>query len=303
MSNRGESRGIYADLAATRAAKYDPELEKRVHAWIEAVTGKQLRPTFRESLMDGQVVCELFNKLYPGSIPKIHNSTVLMFRRENWGFFQNACVKLGLSDSETAVFEDVYEDRNMGQFLTNIVGLARKAQYRPEYKGPILADASKEAVAAAAPSAPQKYIGTLQEEAARKAEEAKDSARYVEHGILVNPEVHVHHGQKDAGPAKAPAAGGKYIPTAQEVAAKKVQDQQEAGRYREHGIIVDPSSNTYHGQKDSSPAASAAPAGKYIPTAQELAAKKAQDAQEAGRYREHGILMNPSDNRQAGGKS
>jgi hypothetical protein len=154
MSNRGESRGIYADLAKARAAKYDVDLEKRVHQWIEAITGKQLRPTFREGLMDGTIICELFNKLYPGSIAKIHNSQILMFRRENWGFFQNACVKLGLSDSETAVFEDVYEDRNMGQFLINIVSLARKAQYRPGYKGPILADASKEGAGAAPPTPP-----------------------------------------------------------------------------------------------------------------------------------------------------
>jgi hypothetical protein len=251
MSTRGESRGIYADLAKKRAEKYDVELEKRVQTWIEAIIGRPLQPTFREGLMDGQAVCELFNKLVPKSIPKIHKSPIVMFRRENFGFFQNACVKLGLKPGETAVFEDVYEDRNMGQFLINIVALARKTQYQPGYNGPILADAIREAQGGTGPSpaATPKYIPSLAEEAQKVALDAKEASRYVEHGIIANPDAHVYSGKKDAVAGPAPAAPGKYIPTAQELAQKQAQEALDAGKYREHGIMMNPSDNINHGQK------------------------------------------------------
>jgi hypothetical protein len=40
-------------------------------------------------------------------------------------------VKQGCLPNETAVFDYVYEDRNIGQFLINIVALARNPQYKP----------------------------------------------------------------------------------------------------------------------------------------------------------------------------
>jgi hypothetical protein len=258
MANREPSRGIYADLAAKRAAKYDVELEGRVRAWIEGVVGRPIPGNFREGLMDGTIVCELVNKLQPGTIVKIHKSPIVMFRRENFGFFQNACVKLGCVPNETAVFEDVYEDRNMGQFLTNIVALARCTQYKPGYKGPILADASKEAQGAAGPGpvAQGKYIGTYQEEANKTVLAAKEASRYTEHGIISNPDDHKFHGQK-AGDAPAPAAqpaqkfpnAGKYLGTFQDAATEQALKAKEAGRYTEHGIISNPDDHKFHGQK------------------------------------------------------
>lgn len=243
MSNRGESRGIYADLAAKRQAKYDVELEGRVRTWIESVIGRPIPGNFREGLMDGTIVCELINKLSPGLIPKVHKSTVLMFRRENFGFFQNACLKLGLKDSETAVFEDVYEDRNMGLFLTNVIAIARVTQYKPGYAGPILPDATPEATGAPGPSpaAKQKYISSFAEEAAKTAEGVKEAARYVEHGILSDPNANVFHGQKDGKPGQAPqATQAAYHPSVQDQHAEKGQKVIEETRYREHGIIMNP---------------------------------------------------------------
>ena len=194
--------GIYADYEKKRVEGYDVALEKEVREWMEAVLGRPLEgATFRESLMDGTAVCELINKLYPGMIKKIHKSPLVMFRRENFGFFQNACVKIGCKDNETAVFEDVYDDRNMGLFLINIVSLARNTQFKPGYSGPILASARP-------PASGQKqnftkeqlargYCGpTAQQVAADEMGKAKDQFRYIEHGIVSNPDENLYHGNK-----------------------------------------------------------------------------------------------------------
>jgi hypothetical protein len=255
MANREPSRGIYADLAAKRASKYDVDLEKRVQAWIEGVSGITISGPFREGLMDGVVLCELINKIKPGTIAKIHRSSILMFRRENFGFFQNACLKLGCVSDETAVFEDVYEDRNMGQFLINIVALARHTQYQPGYTGPILADASKDATGTApAPKTPPGgYIPTYEEEAQRVALEAKEASRYVEHGILSNPADNAYHGQKVTSPPATHAAAapppGKYIPTFTDAANDQALKAKTTGMYVEHGILMNPEDNLSHGQK------------------------------------------------------
>jgi hypothetical protein len=243
MSNRGESRGIYADLASKRQSKYDTDLEARVREWIEGVIGRPISGPFREGLMDGTVVCELINKLSPGLISKVHRSPIVMFRRENFGFFQNACVKLGVKSNETAVFEDVYEDRNMGQFLINIIALARVTQYKPGYGGPILADARQESSGAPGPSAAGKkqYIASFAEEAQKVALDAKESSRYVQHGILSNPEENLFHGQKDGKKGlERRASVGPYVPSAQDLAADVGVKAVEETRYREHGIIMNP---------------------------------------------------------------
>lgn len=203
MAARPESMGIYADLAAKRNAKYDVELEGRVREWIEGVIGRKLEgPTFRESLMDGIAVCELINKISPGMIKKIHKSAILMFRRENFGFFQNACVQLGCKSNETAVFEDVYDDRNMGLFLINICALARNCQWKEGWTGPILPDAPKPTEGAKMQFTEEQLARgrmgpTVAEQAAAIAGKAKEESRYDEHGIIANPDENKWHGQKE----------------------------------------------------------------------------------------------------------
>ena len=239
MATRPASMGIYADYAAKRQAKYDTELEARCREWIEGNLGRKLEgPTFRESLMDGVAICDLINVLAPGTIKKIHKSPILMFRRENFGSFQNACLKLGCKDTETAVFEDVYDDKNMGQFLVNIIALARNTQYKDGYKGPILQDAVKNSGPGKAVAATAKpYLGpTFTEKANKEIGENIEEGRYTEHGIVMDPTKNVTHGQT---PEKHYAYVGDY----NDAAMKQAEDAKNAARYTEHGIVMDPSKN------------------------------------------------------------
>jgi hypothetical protein len=262
--------GIYADLAKKRAAQYDKALEGRCQAWIEGVLGRKFEGDFREGLMDGQALCELVNKLVPGSIKKIHKSPVVLFRRENFGFFQNACLKLGCIDAETCVFEDVYEDRNMGLFLVNVIALARNTQYRDGYSGPILEDASKNSGQGAHVQHEAKYIPSIAEEHAKEMDKVAQ-IRGGEQGIVMTQQ------KSDA----------RDVGSAYDLAAAKVGEAKAHAHYTEHGIIMDPNDPT-------APQAPAAKGG-YVPSAAEEAAAQADRAKGA-KYVEHGILMNPDEN-------
>ncbi|KOB51794.1 Muscle protein 20-like protein [Operophtera brumata] len=58
------------------ASKRNPEQEKEAQAWIEGVIGAKFPPgeIFEDVLKDGTVLCQLINKIKPGSVNKINTS-------------------------------------------------------------------------------------------------------------------------------------------------------------------------------------------------------------------------------------
>ena len=171
----------------------DPALEGRIKDWIEAMIGRKLEgSTLREGLMDMKAPCELINRISPGKIKKIHNSGILMFRRDNFGQFAQASLDLGVSQKEICSFEDIYEDKNMKQATIMFVALARAVQFKPGYDLPKLADAvevkkgekiefTEEQLRKAASALPMDQAVNI--EIQREA----DKLKYNEHNIVKNP--------------------------------------------------------------------------------------------------------------------
>ncbi len=58
------------------AYKRDPEQDKEAQHWIESILGKKFPAgvAYEDYLKDGVVLCELINKIKPGSISKINTS-------------------------------------------------------------------------------------------------------------------------------------------------------------------------------------------------------------------------------------
>lgn len=58
------------------AGKRDPEQEREAQEWMETVLGAKFPPgeLYEDVLKDGTVLCQLMNKLAPGSVPKINTS-------------------------------------------------------------------------------------------------------------------------------------------------------------------------------------------------------------------------------------
>lgn len=58
------------------ASKRDPQQDKEAQEWIETILGKKFPAgvSYEDHLRDGVVLCELMNKIKPGSINKINTS-------------------------------------------------------------------------------------------------------------------------------------------------------------------------------------------------------------------------------------
>ena len=194
MATRPDSMGIYGYLQKKRNAAYDKALEGRVREWMEKLIGHKIGgSSFQDGLKDGVALCQCMNAAVPGKIKKIRNSQVMLFCRENFGAFFQACLSLGLAENDLCSFEDVYDNRNMGQFLIMMISFARKVQYLPGYKGPVLEDAVKQATANKRQFSEQQLrageaiIPLGQAGMNEVASKAKEESRYVEHGIIMDP--------------------------------------------------------------------------------------------------------------------
>jgi len=194
MSDRPKPMGIYADIEQRRVDAYDSDLEKRIRTWMEALLKKKLsNPDFRESLMDGVALCEVINCIEPNAIKKIRNSPVMLFRRENFMAFCTAAEQIGVPHNDLCRFEDIYDNKNMSQCLIMLLSLARKVQYRPGYKGPILQDAVKQGTKIEREFTEQQLreaqntlgLGTLN---LIEGQKVVEKGKYQEHGIIMNPD-------------------------------------------------------------------------------------------------------------------
>ncbi|KAG8132666.1 hypothetical protein E2320_010508, partial [Naja naja] len=106
------------------ALKYDPQVEEDLRNWIEEVTGMSIGQNFQLGLKDGIILCELINKLQPGSIKKINQSKLNWHQLENIGNFIKAIQQYGMKPHDIFEANDLFENGNMTQVQTSLVALA-----------------------------------------------------------------------------------------------------------------------------------------------------------------------------------
>merc|ERR1711972_360647 len=107
--------------------------------WMSAVMGEPLPAgDFAEILKNGVILCQLMNKLSPGSIKKFKEKGPAFLLMENIQAFLNAAKKYGVPDEEVFQTPDLFEARNIPQVSLCIFSLGRATQNHPEYTGPSL---------------------------------------------------------------------------------------------------------------------------------------------------------------------
>lgn len=115
------------------------ELEQEILDWIAAVLGAPLpKGAFEDILKDGVILCNLINKLQPGSVKKIKTSGGAFQLMENVQAFQNAVKKYGVPHEEIFQTADLFERRNIPQVVISLYSLGRQTQKHPEWTGPTL---------------------------------------------------------------------------------------------------------------------------------------------------------------------
>lgn len=83
---------------------------------------------FEKVLQNGVVICELMNKLSPGSVKRIQKKGTKFTYMENIQAFQAASKKYGLPEEEIFMPTDLVEARNIPAVINSLAALARVAQ-------------------------------------------------------------------------------------------------------------------------------------------------------------------------------
>jgi len=112
------------------AAQFDPQRAKEALSWVESVTGESFNANYsaenmQERLKSGVILCNLINKLKPGTIPKIATSSMPFKQMENISSYIEASKSLGVTDAYNFMTVDLFEGKNLGQVVLNLMTLKR----------------------------------------------------------------------------------------------------------------------------------------------------------------------------------
>jgi len=146
MAEEVPAYGLDAELAAKAAAKYDTNAEKEATSWIEAITGSGVVGQFPEALRSGVVLCELLNRIKPGTVARVNAAGKPFKERENISNFLKACRTLGVQEHACFSTDDLYDGKNLMSVVTCIHSLGGAVQQSvPDFRGPHLGvvDASR----------------------------------------------------------------------------------------------------------------------------------------------------------------
>lgn len=146
MANHGPSYGLSRECAMKSAAKFSLERARECLDWIEAVTEKNIdypdqelrdQNEFGAILKNGHLLCELINKLQPGSVKKINTMNAPFKQRENIEMFLKGCETYGLIAQDLFQVNDLYEQKNLYMVVDNLHALGGLAQ-RNGFDGPVI---------------------------------------------------------------------------------------------------------------------------------------------------------------------
>jgi hypothetical protein len=127
-------------VRAKLAGKRDPQQDAEAQEWIEAILGKKFPAgvAYEDYLRDGIVLCELMNKIKPGSIPKVNTSGGDFKFMENINKFQAALKAYGVDEIDVLQTVDLWEKKDIAQVTRTLFALARQTYRDPNWKGPYL---------------------------------------------------------------------------------------------------------------------------------------------------------------------
>jgi len=119
-------------------AKFDSGKANAALSWISNLTGKGNDGDVTSSLKSGVLLCEAINKIWPGTVKKISNSSMPFSQRENIVAYLDGCKSHGLKETDLFVTTNLYEGSNVIAVIDNIFALGILAQQSKAFKGPYL---------------------------------------------------------------------------------------------------------------------------------------------------------------------
>jgi hypothetical protein len=89
-------------------------------------------------LRSGELLCELVNKLQPGTISRVSSSAMPFKQMENISNYIEACAALGVPNQDCFRSVDLFEGKDLRAVVRNIHSLGRVAQRLEGFHGPTL---------------------------------------------------------------------------------------------------------------------------------------------------------------------
>jgi hypothetical protein len=104
----------------------DPEREKEAREFLSQTLGKTVDGDFGDILKDGILLCELINKLKPGTVGKINKFKQPFMQMENIGNYIEASRAMGVPNEYQFMTVDLFERKNLAQVALNLIALKRQ---------------------------------------------------------------------------------------------------------------------------------------------------------------------------------
>ena len=141
-----------ADIAA-QSAKSQGDTTEQARKWIADVTGMPVEGDLGEALKSGVLLCEVVNKVKPGTIRKISKSAMPFPQRENIKAWTDAARDVfGVPDRDNFETGDLFEQSNMKQVVIGILSAGRASGSVPGYSGPTITTAGSVRCPATSPA-------------------------------------------------------------------------------------------------------------------------------------------------------
>ncbi|XP_077292086.1 muscle-specific protein 20 transgelin [Arctopsyche grandis] len=127
-------------VRAKLAGKRDANQEKEAQEWMETILGAKFPPgeLYEDVIKDGTVLCQLMNKICPGSVAKINTSGGQFKMMENINNFQGALKNYGVCDIDVFQTVDLWDKKDISQVTSTLFALGRQTYKHPEWSGPYL---------------------------------------------------------------------------------------------------------------------------------------------------------------------
>jgi len=130
--------GLDRDLKKKQLERYDSSVEKEVRQWASQL-GETLDEDLHQCLRSGVVLCNLMNKIQPGSIANVKKGKMPFLMMENINSYLKACAEIvGLPSTSIFQTVDLYEEKNMTAVILNLHAVGRLCNRIPGYKGPFI---------------------------------------------------------------------------------------------------------------------------------------------------------------------
>jgi len=150
MAYHGPSYGLSRECAMKSQAKFSLERSQECTVWLEEVLGRKFeydgeeeghaapkdQLQFATLLKDGSILCELINKLEPGSVKKINTMNAPFKQRENIEMYLKGCKAYGLSEQDLFQVNDLFENKNLYMVVDNLWTLGGLTQ-KKGWSGPV----------------------------------------------------------------------------------------------------------------------------------------------------------------------